>query len=281
MASKAATVADYDRKFSELVTTRPAETDAAARRILKNWAAYKEVEAATGVPAYFVGVLHMRECNNDMRGCLANGEKIIGTNRKTRIVPKGRGPYATFLESAIDALEIDGLTKIKDWSPGVALEAGERFNGLGYRGKAGGNPYLWGSTQFYKRGKYVRDHVYSSTFVDPQLGIAPVMKRVVELAPKEGATSFVARFAAKRAENKAAAKEAAPRLSMADEFFDYVGLGGLGLGTLLNQLGAFVVDWRTLALLGAGGSLWLGVKAFKFYARRKLTIPAADGVSNA
>jgi hypothetical protein len=107
------------------------------------------------------------------------------------------------------------------------------------------------------------------------------MRRVIELAPKP-ATTMVARFVAKRTENKAIAAEAAPRVSKVAGFLDYIGLGGISLTVLLQQLGAFVVDWRTLAVLGAGGSAWVVVQYLKYRARKAYgvpSIPAADGAS--
>jgi lysozyme family protein len=180
--NRALIVRDYQTKWDAMVPTKPDAVDDAALRIVANKAAYKEVEKQTGVPWYFVGVLHMRECDNNMKGCLANGELIVGTNRKTRLVPKGRGPYATFLESAVDALDLQGFAEVKDWSPAVCCYEAEVFNGMGYRANGVASPYVLGATQFYARGKYVRDGVFNSRFVDPQLGIAPVMKRAIELA---------------------------------------------------------------------------------------------------
>ncbi len=178
-------VRDYQAKWNAMSVTKPDEVYAAAKRIVANAEAYKEVEKETGVPWYFVGVLHMRECDNNMKGCLANGELIVGTKRKTRLVPRGRGPYATFLESAVDALNLQGFAAVTDWSPAVCCYEGEAFNGFGYRAMGKPSPYVLGATQFYSHGKYVRDGVYSDKAVDPQLGIMPVMKRAIELAGGE------------------------------------------------------------------------------------------------
>lgn len=183
--NRALTVRDYQVKWDAMIVSRPSEVDAAAKKILRNADAYKEAEAATGVPWYFIGVLHMRECDNDMRGCLANGELIVGTKRKTRLVPKGRGPYPTFLESAVDALNLQGFAKVTDWSPAVCCYEGEGYNGWGYRNMGRPSPYVLGATQFYSSGKYVRDDVYSAKAIDPQLGIMPVMKRAIELSGVE------------------------------------------------------------------------------------------------
>lgn len=175
-------VADYQTKFDAMKVTRLAAVESAAKRVLANMDTYKAAEAKTGVPAEFIGALHMRECNNNMRGVLHNGELIVGTGRKTRLVPRGRGPFATWEEAAVDALNIEGFSSVTDWSPAVCCYEGERYNGLGYRHMGKPSPYLWAGSQWYTSGKYVADGVYSSNAVDSQLGIAPVMKRVAELS---------------------------------------------------------------------------------------------------
>jgi len=48
------------------------------------------------IPWFFVGVTHDLECACNWRGVLHNGELIVGTGRKTTIVPKNRGPFATW-----------------------------------------------------------------------------------------------------------------------------------------------------------------------------------------
>ncbi len=59
----------------------------------------------------------------------------------------------------------------------------ELFNGLGYVGKGVNSPYVWGGTSEQQSGKYVADHVWSSTAWDTQLGVAAVIKRLAEMRP--------------------------------------------------------------------------------------------------
>lgn len=271
--SRAAIVADYQKKWDTLQVTRPGTVEAAAKRILVNMDAYKAVEAKTGIPAAFIGALHMRECDNNMRGCLHNGELIIGTGRKTRLVPRGRGPFDSWEVAALDALSIEGFVGMEDKSSGALCEAAERFNGLGYRNKGRPSPYVWAGSQFYSSGKYVRDGVYSAAAVDPQLGVAPVMKRVMELAPGK---SFVGRVVAKRQEIKAKVKEAAPKTHTLKEFTDFLGLPTLSLYGMLMKAGEIVTDWRTLAIGAAGIGFYGWVQWLHFSAGNK-PIRAADG----
>ena len=115
--------------------------------------------------ADILGAIHFKEASCDFRGVLHNGEKIVGTNKKTTIVPKGRGPFATWADAAVDAINIEsgrwkallgGSTDIGD-----ILYAMERFNGTGYitgAGRSETSPYLWACSNVNDgRGKYVSD----------------------------------------------------------------------------------------------------------------------------
>jgi peptidoglycan hydrolase-like protein with peptidoglycan-binding domain len=125
-------------------------------------------------------VLHQRESDADFRTYLGNGEPL---NRKTRIVPAGRGPFPTWEAGAIDALEYDGLHKVSEWTPERACYEIEKFNGFGYRNKNVKSPYLWSFSNIYSSGKYVSDGNFSSSAVDKQCGAMPVLRRIMELDP--------------------------------------------------------------------------------------------------
>jgi lysozyme family protein len=155
-----------------------ARATAAAEKLMALAPRYKKLEAKTGVPWYAVALIHMRECNNNFRGVLHNGELIVGTGRKTKLVPAGRGPFATFEESAIDALK-DYAGAV--WDIGQIAFICEKFNGFGYRGKGIPSPYLWAASTVQKPGKYVADHVYDASHWDTQLGTMTVFKRLCEL----------------------------------------------------------------------------------------------------
>src|SRR5438132_4936564 len=91
------------------------EFEKLANFALGHKSAYAAIEEATGVPWELVAVLHRRESNANFNTYLGNGEPL---NRKTRKVPKGRGPFIgenAFVDGAVDALHIDGLDSVKDW----------------------------------------------------------------------------------------------------------------------------------------------------------------------
>lgn len=165
------------------ISVKSKDADKFAKIIIANEARYKVIEAKTGVPWFFVGVLHMRESSCNFAGVLHNGEKIIGKNKKTTLVPKGRGPFSSWEEAAVDALTLKGLEKIKDWPIERMGYESERYNGLGYTQRGINSPYLWAGSNHQQPGKYIADHVWSSTAMDTQMGTMTVLKRISEIRP--------------------------------------------------------------------------------------------------
>lgn len=151
-----------------------------ATKLIANKAEYQKVTVQTGVPWQMIAVIHVREAGEQDVGrwqcVLHNGEKIIGTGKVTRLVPAGRGPFNTWVEAAIDALQIQGFHKYTDWSVARVLWALEPFNGYGYRNKGLRSPYLWASTNHQQLGKYVRDGVFDPHVMDSQIGCAALLK---------------------------------------------------------------------------------------------------------
>lgn len=185
---------EYARRWAEMkiMPGRVKALDAVARKIIAGKEQYQRVEADTGVPWAVVGVLHNREASCDFRGVLHNGEKILGTGRKTRLVPKGRGPFKTWHEAALDAIAIKGWDKSTVWSIEFFLYASEVFNGMGYRAHGVPSAYLWSFSDQYTKGKYVADHVFDRDAVDRQMGVAPLMRRLFILDPSADFTTTTA-----------------------------------------------------------------------------------------
>lgn len=151
-------------------------TDSAAR------ARYEAVSAKTGVPWAFIAVAHERECSQDWRGSLAQGDPW---DRVSVHVPAGRGPFRSWEEAAIDALVncAPHAARNKDWSIGSTLSKLEEYNGLGYAARGKPSPYIWSGTDQYKSGKYVRDGVYDPETIDSQLGCAGLLMAMMALDP--------------------------------------------------------------------------------------------------
>jgi lysozyme family protein len=149
-----------------------------ATRLLGTKSRYQAVSQATGVPWFVIAAIHNRESDADFTTYLGNGEPL---SRPTRLVPAGRGPFASWEAGAIDALRFDGLEQVTAWSPERACYEIEKFNGFAYRSKQPpvNSPYLWSFSNNYEKGKFVRDHVFDPNAVDPQCGAIPIVKEIM------------------------------------------------------------------------------------------------------
>lgn len=157
---------------------REAEFNTLAQFAVNHKPQYLQVETRTGVPWTLVAVLHRRESDANFNTYLGNGDPL---RRKTTHVPKGRGPFASFVEGAIDALKIDGLSSVIDWRLEKMLYYAEIFNGTGYNAHGLPSPYIWGGTNIQKPGKYVADGVFDSHAMDQQPGCAPILAMIARL----------------------------------------------------------------------------------------------------
>ena len=153
---------------------RVTEVTQVCAKILSYKDKYLAVEAKTNVPWYLVAALHYREASLNFNTCLHNGDPLPGP---TKHVPKGRGPFKSWEEAAIDALKYDGLDHIKLETVISCLVMAEKFNGLGYRKTGEYSPYVWaGTNQSDETGKYVADGYFSSSAREQQLGVAAIFK---------------------------------------------------------------------------------------------------------
>lgn len=135
---------------------------------------YQAVSAMTGVPWPAIAVIHERECSQDWTGSLAQGDPW---DRVSVHVPAGRGPFKSWEEAAVDALNncAPYAGRNEDWSIGRLLTKLEEYNGLGYASRGVPSPYVWSGTDQYRSGKYVRDGVYDPNAIDGQLGCAGLL----------------------------------------------------------------------------------------------------------
>jgi lysozyme family protein/peptidoglycan hydrolase-like protein with peptidoglycan-binding domain len=166
-------------------------------KIVQGRERYEAVEKATGVPWWFIGIVHYREafppCN--FAGYLGNGQPW---NKKTTKEPSKRGPFASWEEGAIDALTLQGQRDgwNSDWSLPTALHRFEAYNGWGYFYHGVNSAYVWSWTSQQQPGKYVDEGKWSSTFIDPQPGCAAMLKGLIDTghavvagAPQAGETA--------------------------------------------------------------------------------------------
>lgn len=139
-----------------------------------------------GLKWWLVALLHQMECTQDFTKYLGNGQSL---NQVTTKVPKGRGPFATFTDGAVDAIKLDGLDKNNDWSTGNVLFILEGYNGYGYElyHPEVNSPYLWAGTNQYQKGKYeeIKDAngIYQTHFnpnlVSNQIGVAIMLNLII------------------------------------------------------------------------------------------------------
>lgn len=167
-----------------LIGNVPAIVDRKVRSMVMNKHRYEEVAHKfinPGLKWWLVALIHEMECTQNFNCHLHNGDPLTA---KTVHVPVGRPmgePPFTFLESAVDALKMQGADRITDWSIGNVLYFLEGYNGYGYaRYHNINSPYLWSGSNHYTAGKYVSDGQYDPNAVSSQIGIALLMKKLLE-----------------------------------------------------------------------------------------------------
>ena len=178
--------AEYQTLF-DTCDIRPPKQPAVATivsKIAQNKARYDATADPTGIPWYVVGVIHNMEASLNFSKHLHNGDPLT---RRTVNVPPGRPvsgtPPFTWEDSALDALRLEKLDRVQDWTvPGTLFQL-EGYNGFGYRTRHPEvlTPYLWSFSNHYTRGKFVADGTFSSTAVSAQCGAAVLLRRMSEI----------------------------------------------------------------------------------------------------
>ncbi len=155
--------------------------DAIIDRIVANTARYRSVEQKASVPWWFIAIVHSLEASGNFGSHLHNGDPL---SARTVHIPPGRPKSGTppfqWEDSAVDALDYDGLSGKADWSLPLVLDRLERYNGLGYRKRRVPSPYLWSGSQHYTKGKYRSDGNYDPDLVSDQAGAAVILRRMVD-----------------------------------------------------------------------------------------------------
>lgn len=186
----AALEAEYVKLLSVMRVTRIKEINSAAHRVYAKRGRYNEVSAKTGVPIAWLLAIDEREGGGDPLSYLGNGEHVIGTGRKTTLVPKGRGPFLTWQDGAIDAILFEKLDEVPSWTMPRACFEAEGWNGFGPRMHHRYSGYLWAGTDIYLGGKYVADGKWDPSTIDQQLGVVPMMRKLSEI----DASMFIPEF---------------------------------------------------------------------------------------
>ena len=248
---------EYAALLSRVVITRPAEINLTAGRLLKYIDAghYKRGCDETGVPQPVAAASFEREAGSNFNLSPAQGDPW---SRPSVHVPAHRGPFANWTLAQIDAYKIDGLEEVgaANWSWERACYEEELFNGFGYRARGLHSPYLWGGTNVQQPGKFTSDNHFDPSAMDTQLGVVPMMLRLVQMRPVLALP--VPLPAAARAETVAGSKPAPvpPPAPVPLGHHD-----AAALQTALNRLGAsppLDVDDNF------GKQTWHAVRAFQF-----------------
>ncbi|PWT80939.1 MAG: hypothetical protein C5B44_04620 [Acidobacteria bacterium] len=150
------------------------------QRIKERKTRYQAIENVTGIPWFVVGAVHWRDAGGNFSTHL-NGDPLTG---RTIHVPVGRPPSGdppfTWEESTIDLLTSFGAGRnVGDWTLGSVLDASEAYNGFGYRRKGFTSPFIWGCTNIYKGGMFLRDHTFQN-IESKACGVAAIIKMMFE-----------------------------------------------------------------------------------------------------
>jgi lysozyme family protein len=126
---------EYDQMFNNMkLIGGDQKIDAIVDKIVEDKARYADVERRTTVPWFVVGIIHYVETGLDFQVHLHNKDPLTA---RTVHAPAGRPrtgqPPFAWEDSATDAFELTGKTKIPDWSLARVLYEIERYNGFGYR----------------------------------------------------------------------------------------------------------------------------------------------------
>jgi uncharacterized protein (TIGR02594 family) len=141
---------------------------------------YQKVETACGVPWYVVGLIHYREASFRETRHLHNGDPLTGrTFQEPPGHPVAGTPPFTWVESAIDALTIEGFRKVANWTVERIAYQLELYNGWGYHTRNINSPYLWSFTDQYTTGYFVGDHDFRPGEVNKQAGTMALLKQLV------------------------------------------------------------------------------------------------------
>lgn len=151
-------------------------------KILKNKERYKKIADELGIPLAIIPLIETKEMGSSVGKFdryIGNGQPL---NKKTTIVPKNRGPFATWEDGVRDAIKYDGLDRVKEWTEERMLFELESYNGWGYYNRGKNSAYLWAKSLPHGRGtgKFVRDGVYDPKAIPKNIGVWACYKLLIE-----------------------------------------------------------------------------------------------------
>jgi lysozyme family protein len=177
---------EYQQLFDNSVIRQKfaAAVNSLAAKINQNRDQYRAVGEPLNIPWFFIGAIHNMESSLRFDRHLHNGDPLTA---RTVHVPAGRpligNPPFTWEQSATDALTLQKLNTVTEWTlPGMLYQI-EQYNGFGYRSihPPVPTPYLWSFTNNYQKGKFVADGKFDPEAVSSQCGAAAILRRMSEL----------------------------------------------------------------------------------------------------
>lgn len=181
----AAIAAETLKLLPTMRVLRTGDVNATAGRLLRfvDQGRYAAVSKKTGVPQILMATSFEREASSDFTRSPAQGDRW---DRVSVNVPKGAGPFPSWEAAAVWTYHHDGLDAVgaANYTWGVTIYFAELLNGFGYRDYHHmRSPYLFGGTNLQQLGKYTSDGKFDAGHMDAQLGVVPVMMRMVQMMP--------------------------------------------------------------------------------------------------
>jgi len=231
---------EYNSLLARMEMTRVSAVKSTATRLMNfvKQGKYAEVSDLLGIPQIFIATSFERESSSDFTRSPAQGDRW---DRVSVNVPRGRGPFASWKDAAIDAYKLDKLDRVGkgNWTWARFCYMGELFNGFGYRNKGVHTPYLWSGTNIYDNGnpvgKYTGDGKFTFGVKDAQLGTVAMACAMVQMDSSLDLPGFPGTASGVDA-------AAAPAAAADDEAGDSSDHGPLWLQQSLNKLGFGPVD---------------------------------------
>lgn len=234
----------YQQEWSGMTVTRESVALYQAKQIASGKDRYNAISQIVRVPWFVLGITHCREAGMppQWNACLQNGEKIIGTGRKTKLVPINQGPFPTFEDSVKAAVKTDDLDQINfedGFGPEHCAFFWEAFNGWGYRAHGIPSPYDWAGTSVQKPGKYTADGKYDSSVMDTQIGGMALLYELMRID-----SSVV--FTVPSAVQAPAPKSPAPTVSSENWLSSLIDQGEQEFNDMYNDIGGILAKGKAL-----------------------------------
>jgi lysozyme family protein len=139
------------------------------------------VEKLTAVPVVWLMPVFYRE-GGGFNAYFGNGDSL---SEPTKHVPANRGPFANWEDGAIDALILDHITSVEEWTWARVAYQFELWNGFGPRLHGRPSGYVWSGTSIYQGGKYIADGPggWSPGTWDQQLGCVAIARELIAQDP--------------------------------------------------------------------------------------------------